>query len=552
MFNIICSVGITSCTPGIANIYQAGNFIAWHEAISAAGLIITALQFIEMNRLRRYVVRLSYLYDALLFLTGFSVVSSLFSYLISVVSHPTTIPLIGYPAFYEVISLLMLTAAFLLVLAALLFPKKFVRLNTQLLKKINKESLRNLDTESYDALTRIIHSHLPSLIERISKDDKYSPPKLSKKEKDFILQGKVLIDVTLTGQGFMKYIAENDIGFIVNIIKLAEEHNLWDSSCGYGFFSGLAEELFSNENSLMSRERHYGGPSGVYKDVTNTLFKSRGVISHYGVFSYMSSWGQEVSLSALENWIEGLKISLRDYYSEKLPIRVAGTPNLAISGSVKKLSDCLINILDDINRTGESYWESPLRKKQRLIVQFFGSLENLLSYVDDRYDKYAPLFSSEELKVEKYAVSEGIAEAVFEILWQVGGRSEDEEGARRHLLDIFWLSASGASPSPLIEAIKGKVATLVKERLERNMENQYVSLIRPLLNLYGFRLVNAGNSKDNKVFSTFQKFFWENIYEKLLNSVDFRKEHLPSNWNVSAGVIYMDKERERPLEKKIS
>ena len=291
------------------------------------------------------------------------------------------------------------------------------------------------------------------------------------------------------------------------------------------------ESLLTEDDSLLVRELRFGGVEGIYKPLLNLIFTTPGILANYYPVTIFTIKSNPVSMKLIT---EGLKISLRFYFTTpETSIIGSDNPRLFLHGRIKDLAEAT-----------QSYcWELVDFKGKEIYKQetpqlssvggFFHDLQHILT--SNKEDEYYPQFSKQELNLKKDSVSLGIAEAIFDH-FQAFCWIKNEEWARTIVLhDLYWVLFRTGSGEPIFKTIKKKVLDLIKERVEENFKNHYVSMIKMLINLYGF---NLGNTPSGEVEKYFQKLFNERTAEKFINDKSFREKHLLNDWTVKKNKIY--------------
>ena len=501
--------------------------MSWQEILGIGGIIFAATQFMEAVKIRNYIYRFGWLYKATAILIGSSIVSIIIANFIQLTN--TYVPLVSYPAFYEILSLIALSLLLLFYVLFLINPKVFLRYNVGLLDKIGRELLYNQADENLSALSRIINSYLEEIIKSASKVRRPVYRKNGEESSEKDQKALHFIEVNMSTPNFVKHIAVNNIGFIVHFINLAEKYELWDSGGGI-FIDRLSEALFTNNDSLLSKELMFGGVSGIQKPITNLLFRSNGMLSHYRVLNSFRHWSSEISITTLENWTNGLEVALRHYFSEERNIYYADTPNDALSYSLERLGECTHWIVHKINKhKGDDIWDNEYGSKLSIIGRFFSELDNILIQEDPNAE-YKPKMSSQEQNVEERTVTLGISKALFAYL--EGFTSMDnEEYARMHAIEPMWLVFDDRQQI-VLKNVRLKVLDLIKKRVSENLKGGYASMIKLMLVIYN-GAVRESRGRGNPLEEYIGKEFRTKFAVLFLKDKKFREKHMPGNWFIS-------------------
>lgn len=517
------------------NVFASGTYLSWSSLLSIAGIVFVINEFMEAAKLRNYIYRFGYLRLLTVFLVGIAIILISVSNLLTI--FRLNLPL-NYQLISEVLGLLLLSFVLLIYIVFLISPKIFLpRLSDGLLTKIRSELLNNLSEDNLSALSRLIETYLERIIKTAAKGE-LRFHRLAKEELDKkALKASHFIDVDLSNPSFVKYIAINNIYFIKHFFELSERYKLWKSSGGI-FVDNLCEVLFVDDKSLLSKELLFGGFSGIHKPISNLLFRSLGILSHYSIFpsSYEISRA-EVSLTTLNNWTNGLEEALKFYFTKERNIYYSDTPNDRLSNSIQDLADVIEAIAFLINKLSQNeIWDNPYGSKISVITHFFERLEYILVQ-DDPKAEYKPVFTKEEINVEKRTIAEGISEALFKY-FEGFSYIKDKEYARVNAIEVDWLLYRDIN-TPIIGNIRKKVAELIKERFKENYKNWYVSMIKLMLTIY-VPALNKVRNKNNPIEDLVRSEFTKTIAKRLIIDKKFRDKNIPDDWVIDAKnkVIY--------------
>lgn len=524
---LMCSLGLDCCNSIVDYTKNVGSLISWQEALSIGGIIFAASQFMEAVKIRNYIYRFGWIYSAIPILVGTSTLAVIIANLIQITN--TNTPLLSYPAFYELIALSALSILLLLFVLFFLRPQTFLSFNNQLLGKLRRELVYNQTDENMTALSRIIDNYLEQIVKSASRAKRRMYRNELEKNKESDNRSLDFIDIDMSTPNFVKYIAVNNIGFILHFIDLVNKYKLWEAGGGI-FVDRLTESLFSAEDSLLSRELMFGGVSGIQKPITNKLFRSNGLLSHYRVLNVGGFWSSEVSIITLNNWTHALEVALKHYFAEERNIHYMDTPNVALSYSLERLGESTRSIIHKIYKLEDAeLWDSEYGSKLSIIGGFFERLQNIL-VVTDPNSEYKPVISEQELKIEDRTVTEGLAKGLFAYL-EAFALMNGEEYSRMHAIQPFWLIFDGHS-YPVLNGIRLKVLGLIKERIEDNFKDRYASMIKLMLYIYDGSLISESRS-DNEIMAYMCDIFRKDIASKLINDSIFRSKHMPKHWFIS-------------------
>lgn len=530
MAALFCIPQTTYCIPIEKAVSLSTDYLTWHDALAIAAVIFAITQFMETTRLRRYLFYLGFLRITTVILVALPLLLVIISNTIFVQD----------PTIYQISALISFSLLIFLYLAFLKNPQWFRPFfGIKLLGQISYELMDNLREEDLAALAKIISLDLERIIklaatvQRIPLGVQAIP---NIKNKELAERCLDFIDVDLSGENFIEHISKYNMRFVHNVIKYAEKYNLWDAG-GRIFFDNLFTHLMTDENSVLTKELKFGGVIGVTKPLSNLIFKSLNIVANYRVFGSINR-GIEISEVTLTNGIRGLETSMRDYFKEERSIGAWNEPNVMLSLTIEDLGECMKSICATISSKEEDIWGSKYGSKISDIKGFFERMEYILTpSTDSRWEEpYHPVFSQEELGVQKYTVTYGIVEGLFSI-YEGLAFLKNEEYARINALSIYWLILH-VPPAPAMKAIQDKFLEKIKNRVEENFKGFYASIIKLLINLYGGELYNQEAHLDNPIAQYFREIFKSRIVPELRTNKKFREENMPSDWFIEDGIIY--------------
>jgi hypothetical protein len=334
---------------------------------------------------------------------------------------------------------------------------------------------------------------------------------------------------------FCKYLSGNNIGFLLNIIDKTNKYHLWDS-CGYVFYDSLCEELFLNDDSHLSKETEFRGV-GLHKPISRALFESLELLENYRPFQSFSSWKEtNFKVDIINKYISGLEIALKKYFSKARGICYAGSASTALSVAIDYLAGILETITMRIGKCqdDEIYYNKQHDAIMEIEMFYDGTLHHLLAGTSN----YSPEFADEEVKIMKDSLAEGIVDSIFKYL-EALTYLEHDEYARHLSTALLWLIFPVSEDRPeIIKNMEEKLLTLLKERVEENKQGHYSSMIKLLINLYGF-LFCAGVKDNIKIGKYIEGEFINTLAENILNDPVAMKRYLPRKHtaNITLGII---------------
>lgn len=530
-----CLIGLSECIDS-NSLQIVGSYVRWFEMLSLAGIVFAISQFIENNRLRTYVLkrkRVAWPFYGLIF---FSIIAVILATLLSIPLIPAEpIPLISYPAFWELLSLFAFSLVILGIILLSLFPRlfipKFNRRNYKDIWSIAVEAiLYDGSNKSIAALCRIIDNNMAAIVSYASLFDRhwnvsgstykspYEMKKVKKKDIPIVAYAVQLIEELLSHDVFCKFIAQRHLALVMRSIDLAEQTNLWHS-CGYFFFNNLFKWLFEDPESLLSQELKASG-TGYSQPLSSHAFKAFGVIANYRIFqSYDSIDVEKLDHETVRKVCHGLELSLEEYF--KKPQSWHGdTPNTALSVAIKALAGLVSSICMSLVGTKHETWRNPYREVFGEISLFFAhSLPNALPENEN-------LLSDDDKQMNERSLLNGIVEGIFDYLEGLSWLTNTEY-ARHESTHLFWILWSNRKQE-IADKMRNCLLEKIKERFKENKEKHYPPLVRLLLDVYGFQFPSI--KPDNQIGKFVQDEFYVEIAELALQSEENTKYFLPSHW----------------------
>jgi len=526
-----------------------GTFLRWYEILALAGIVFAISEFMGLSKLRNYIFKWSNLSRYFLKLIIASISFVIFANILPLFNSKLKIlPYLSYPAFWELIGLTLFSIAITLILVFSLNQYRFI-------PNINRKScfdfynnlyrvvLYEHSNESLSAISIIIHKNLEKIFEYAARYDnrwnvKGSPfksafekNKVPEKEHNLVNISCNIIDVLMSEKYFCKYLAENNMGLVLRIIKLTNKHKLWNS-CGRIFYDSLCNELFVNNQSHLSKEIEFRGV-GLTKPVFKALFTSFHILDAYRPFQSFHYFREEnYQVEIINKYTKALEISLREYFKEERSIFFAGSCNVALSVALKNLSDILYSICIRLEKyENDDIYYNRYQDVIRAIEMFYSGM--VLEMCFYTTEKYTPHFSEEDLEVKERSLTRGITEAIFKYLDALT-ILKNEDYARMLSGNVFWLIFStNKEKPPIIKNIEEALLNLLKKRVEENKKGGYSSMIKLLINIYGGFQYHEGVRENVKIGKYIEEEFKKNLAVDILTDKEKEKRYLPKNYTVN-------------------
>jgi hypothetical protein len=532
-----------------------GSFVRWYEIVALSGIVFAVAEFMERTKIRAYIFKTGSLAkDAfeLILLSIVAVIAANFIPLVHAGSY--AVPLLSYPAFWELLSLSFFTLAIALLLIFALFPFRFInKINHKNCEKFYWEVygrlLNDSSIESLAAISIIVERNLKNLFMYAAMYDswwdvqgsKYSSPyemyKVPKKYEKLVDCSRSFIDKMLSTKEFCNYLAKNNIGLVLKIIEATNRYHLY-RSCGRVFFNSFCKEMFFNDDSHLSKEMEYRG-QGLDKPVYNNLFRSLSIVDGCYLFDSCAIWNiKNASPEVVGKYIEALKISMEEFVARHGHgcIFQAGPGGHALYSALKHLPHVLSSIFLKLKKVDEEeIYFNEYSDIISVIESFFGmDLEEIISKADSNGVKdYC-----RDKKIDEYSLADGVCKVLFEFLDSLLILKQDSYA--RHLsTSIFWAIFPVVQDRPLIiQKIEDRLLEMITKRIEENKKGHYPPLIKLMINIYGYEF-HSGTPEKVRIGRYIEQEFKEFFAERILINEENEKRYLPSDCSVERdkGVI---------------
>ena len=526
-----------------------GTFLRWYEILALAGIVFAISEFMGHSKLRNYIFKWSNLSKYFLNLIITSILLVILANILPLFNSKLKIlPYLSYPAFWELIGLTLFSIAIILILIFSLNQYRFI-------PNINRKNcfdfsynlyrviLYEHSNESLSAISIIIDKNLGKIFKYAAKYDyrwnvkgssfksAFEKNKVPEKEHNLVNISFHTIDVLMSDKYYCKYLSEDNMYLVLRIIDLTNKYELWNS-CGNVFYNSLCNELFTNNQSHLSKEIEFRG-IGISKPVFKALFTSFHILNAYRPFQSFHYFNEEnYQVEIINKYTKALEISLREYFKEERSIFFAGSCNIALSVALNNLSDILYSICIRLERYENSdIYYNRYQDVIRAIETFYSGM--VLEMCFYATEEYTPHFSKEDLEVKERSLTRGITESIFKYLDALT-ILENEDYARMLSGNIFWLIFSTNKEIPqVIKNMEEALLNLLKERVEENKKGGYSSMIKLLINIYGGFRFHEGIRENVKIGKYIEEEFKKNLALDILTDKEKEKRYLPKNYTVN-------------------
>ena len=544
-FSVPVLIGLEKTAGGIDVTKVVGEFTRWYEILALSGIIFAISEFMERNKLRTYIFKFTSLSKNLYQLIFLSILTVIIGdLLIPLINiQPFTIPLLHYPAFWEILSLISFTIAMLGIIFLSLFPYKFIpKINHKNCKafydNIHRCILNDTSKEALAAVSTILYKNLDTIFKYASKYDKdwnvqgsplkspYDFYKVPLKFQNLVAYSYHMIEAVLSNKDYCEYLSKNNLSYVLEIIDKANQYKLWQN-CGYVFFNSLAKELFENEDSQLSRELEFRGV-GLHKPLFHALFRSLGIIEAYRIFDSISLFNEKNwDVDIVCKYTEALRVAIKEYVKEPRPDIAMGH---ALYFALEKLPHALTSIFLRIKKIeGDEIYHNKYEEAIRAICRFYGRSQLMVLLI--KTDKFEPKYSSDDLGIKDYTMIHGIVKSIFEYLDSLTILQNDQY-ARLLSTEVFWaIFPVGSGGDAILSKIEDKLLEMIKDRVEENKKGHYPPVMRVLINIYGFQF-HSGIGESIKIGQYIEKEFKESFAPKILEDEKFEKKFLPGDCKV--------------------
>lgn len=544
--NLIDLLGIIENSKALNSV---GTYVRWYEMLALAGIVFAISEFMGHSKLRNYIFKWSNLSKYFLKLITISILFVILANILPLFNSKLKIlPYLSYPAFWELIGLILFSIAVILILIFSVNPYRFIPI-------INRKNcfdfsynlywviLYEHSNEGLSAISIIINKNLEKIFKYAAKYDyrwnvkgssfksAFEKNKVPEKEHNLVNISCHTIDVLMSDKYYCKYLSEDNMYLVLRIIDLTNKYELWNS-CGNIFYNSLCNELFTNNQSHLSKEIEFRG-IGLSKPVFKALFTSFHILNAYKPFQSFHHFGEEnYQVEIINKYTKALEISLMEYFKEERSIFFTGSCNIALSVALNNLSDILYSICIRLAKyENDNIYYSHYQDVIIAIEMFYSDM--VLEKCFYATEKYTPHFSKEDLEVKERSLTRGITESIFKYLDALT-ILENEDYARMLSGKIFWLIFSTNKEIPqVIKNMEEALLNLLKERVEENKKGGYSSMIKLLINIYGGFRFHEGLREHVKIGKYIEEEFKKNLALDILNDKEKEKNYLPKKYKVN-------------------
>ncbi len=544
--NLIELLGIIENSKALNTV---GTYLRWYEILALAGIVFAISEFMGHSKLRDYIFKWSNLSKYFLKLITISILFVILANILPLFNSKLKIlSYLSYPAFWELIGLILFSIAVILILIFSVNPYRFIPI-------INRKNcfdfhynlyrviLYEHSNESLSAISIIISKNLEKIFKYAAKYDyrwnikgssfksAFEKNKVPEKEHNLVNISCHTIDVLMSDKYYCKYLSEDNMYLVLRIIDLTNKYELWNS-CGNVFYNSLCNELFTNNQSHLSKEIEFRG-MGISKPVFKALFTSFHILNAYKPFQSFHHFKEEnYQVEIINKYTKALEISLMEYFKEERSIFFTGSCNIALSIALNNLSDILYSICIRLEKyENDNIYYSRYQDVIIAIEMFYSDM--VLEKCFYATEEYTPHFSKEDLEVKERSLTRGITESIFKYLDALT-ILKNEDYARVLSGNIFWLIFSTNKEKPqVIKNIEEALLNLLKERVEENKKGGYSSMIKLLINIYGGFQYHEGVRENVKIGKYIEEEFKKNLALDILADKEKEKRYLPKKYTVN-------------------
>jgi hypothetical protein len=523
-----CLFGLQVC-DGLDAAQKVGELVGWFEILGLGGVIFALSEFIEKSKVRTYIFKYTFCSKLLFWLFVGAIAAVVFANVLPFIPGKAIV-VIGYPASWEFLSLALITF-FLLIFVGISFKTDWFipRLkakNLDTFRRIFEKALYEDKTpESIAAAAHILEGkkqkngaseNLRSLIELAASGER--------EERRESLYAQHIIQHILSDRDYTRYLATENLPQTYEWFEHATEFKLWKRNASFFFFQSLTGALYEEKNSWLGREEEYTG-MGIGKSLHQLLFKTLEGLGGFQLFGNFLCKDDPNEYQVLRRKLNGLLMSLEEYYE---------------SSDLQFSSSNPTDVLNAAVRLGHSHgwyklpensseiWEHPLRKSVDAVDHFYHDLRNIIEGHSTQQD-----LSDFEGEVQKDSVAEGIVEGIFEFLEELS-TIKNIEFARHPSCSVFWVIFS--PEKPITMNMEKKLLPMIEERIKHNLEGAFHSMIRLLIEIYGFAFYSK-SPRYSIIGGHVKQVFLSTIAPRCIAEPDFAADHLPPSWVVEDGKI---------------
>ena len=521
-----CLVGLVACKD-IDPAQAVGQIVSWIQVLGLGGVIIAISEFVEKSKLRTYIFKYSIWFKCLFgFFLG-AIVFAVVANLLPLLPGPAW-PLIGYPAAWEILSLLSMTA-FAVIFSLMSFQQhwflpKLRAKNLPMLQRVLQSALLDEKSDtSIPAAARFIvgrkGKNLKALIRMAANE--------SEKGHGHAV---AIIRELLSTRDYAHYLATADYSQTYYWFVESAKYD-WEGGACHGFFESLMRELYQDPNSWLAKEEEPAGLSHS-KPLHQAIFTA---VESLGFFNAFERSADFSSVHAVRRYFEGLTIALEEYFSDTSYQRGWASPTTTLYYALTNTRNWSWSELPEDKK--EAALEHPIRQQMFAVFMFFShDIPKFLGAYGDE-----PKLVPQEKSVEDNWVTDGIVECIFNYL-EALSVVKNTDIARMETGHVFWLIFQEELKNDVIKNVHRKLVDKVKERVAHSLEGAYSgSMVRLLLDIYGFNF-NSEKSDSSELGKFIRELFMSRIAKECIEDEKFAKRHLPTTWWVekSVGAIFRE------------
>ena len=391
------------------------------------------------------------------YLALLSIGSVFFSSIIPSISNFYTIPIIGYPVFWEILSGLILTFLgiyFIKVINTLAQLnrhnyKEFFSCSLNIISRKKEKELISLARELIPSLETVVsisknydsfYSHVQHLAHKKHASNEksvyvYQLNKFIEKDKELSKMVQLneyqwfcfrIIDL-LSDKYLCKTIACKVPEFSEKFFSTVSFNN-YNTTGHRKIFGNIMKSSFENEDSILNRESQYDGLRGV-SNLTSLVFENHELLFHSS-FNFLVSWIERVKLT--KEW------QIKLYFS-CLKVALKFSFNIENHQTLKNIHNGYLKIEDILNDI--FYSKISFEQKMNLFSWIRIEIGQALDIVNENEDKvrkysssspflFPKLFPSENKNWHQISLYDILAKSIFDLLTTLSGidvRKSDEQ-----------------------------------------------------------------------------------------------------------------------------
>jgi|GEM_PF-6090126 len=516
-----CMLGLSSDLSCIYNPREPFVYFTLGEAVAALAIIFVVYQFrsplwdITLS-VRKWVKWVVY---SLLSLGVFSV---LMASLIPQFPYYSSVPLLSYPLFWEILGLFAFTSSPIILIG---FAHKLTGLFSEYkagrLFNVLLEQNSTMNVVTHKAVADVLRDNMEDICKATSiynrwkahlaqeSEIKYEYPEYSQISFE-------ILHVVMGDHGFLNYVVTSRYDLLSRYIYFVDKYKLWDARIHNGF-DAVVKVLFENRQSYLYREMEYTG-IGYYEHFTKQIFFNQKIVTELRPLQAWLCWERSDGyIDKLRLYLKCLEMAITGYWDNN-NVRLDFTPFTVAYDNLEHIA--LSTTLEIADVEGKRIWRCSENKILEELSRFIGrTFPNLYK---EALDKKAVGQNDIDVSVDpehdyiNKSLTAAYANLVFEYLSVLSSINGHFVFVRHHAMEATGCLIGILSKDDSIFAnIRSRLIKLLWDRIAENLEDHYA----PVIKIYLMLICGKYSKDEPQWMSDERKKLIGLLYEKVLPSI---------------------------------